>query len=145
MIQKYYYLLDSNVISEIIKPAPSLSVIKKLAEHASDCAISVTTWHELIFGVEQLENSYRKTELQKFIQDDVKQSFEIIPYTAEVAKILAEIRAKLKKDGFPLSFADSQIAAIAISNNMILSTRNTKDFIQIAKYFPLMLENWWQE
>lgn len=97
MIQKYNYLLDSNVISEIIKPVPSLSVIKKLAEHASDCAISVTTWHELIFGVEQLENSYRKTELQKFIQDDVKQSFEIIPYTAEVAKIHAEIRAKLKK------------------------------------------------
>ena len=90
MIQKYNYLLDSNVISEIIKPAPSLSVIKKLAEHASDCAISVTTWHELIFGVEQLENSYRKTELQKFIQDDVKQSFEIIPYTTEVAKIHAE-------------------------------------------------------
>lgn len=145
MIQKYNYLLDSNVISEIIKPAPSLSVIKKLAEHASDCAISVTTWHELIFGVEQLENSYKKTELQKFIQDDVKQSFEIIPYTAEVAKIHAEIRAKLKKDGFPLSFANSQIAAIAISNNMILSTRNTKDFIQIAKYFPVMLENWWQE
>lgn len=145
MIQKYNYLLDSNVISEIIKPEPSLSVIKKLAEHASDCAISVTTWHELIFGVEQLENSYRKTELQKFIQDDVKQSFEIIPYIAEVAKIHAEIRAKLKKDRFPLSFADSQIAAIAISNNMILSTRNTKDFIQIAKYFPLMIENWWQE
>ena len=48
MIQQYNYLLDSNVISEIIKPEPSFSVIKKLAEHSGDCAISVTTWHELI-------------------------------------------------------------------------------------------------
>ena len=96
MIQQYNYLLDSNVISEIIKPEPSFSVIKKLAEHSGDCAISVTTWHELIYGIEQLEESYRKTQLSNFIQNDVKQSFKIIPYTENTAKLHAEIRAKLK-------------------------------------------------
>ena len=144
MIQQYNYLLDSNVISEIIKPEPSFSVIKKLAEHSGDCAISVTTWHELIYGIEQLEESYRKTQLNNFIQNDVKQSFKIIPYTENTAKLHAEIRAKLKKEGILLPFADSQIAAIALENRMTLATRNTKDFVQITEYFPLQLENWWE-
>lgn len=144
MIQQYNYLLDSNVISEIIKPEPSFSVIKKLAEHSSDCAISVTTWHELIYGVEQLEESFRKTQLRSFIQNDVKQSFKIIPYTENTAKLHAEIRAKLKKEGILLPFADSQIAAIALENRMTLATKNTKDFVQITKYFPLQIENWWE-
>lgn len=144
MIQQYNYLLDSNVISEIIKPEPSFSVIKKLAEHSGDCAISVTTWHELIYGIEQLEESYRKTQLSNFIQNDVKQSFKIIPYTENTAKLHAEIRAKLKKEGILLPFADSQIAAIALENRMTLATRNTKDFVQITEYFPLKLENWWE-
>ena len=144
MIQQYNYLLDSNVISEIIKPEPSFSVIKKLAEHSGDCAISVTTWHELIYGIEQLEESYRKTQLSNFIQNDVKQSFKIIPYTENTAKLHAEIRAKLKKEGILLPFADSQIAAIALENRMTLATKNTKDFVQITKYFPIKLENWWE-
>ena len=144
MIQQYNYLLDSNVISEIIKPEPSFSVIKKLAEHSGDCAISVTTWHELIYGIEQLEESYRKTQLSNFIQNDVKQSFKIIPYTENAAKLHAEIRAKLKKEGVLLPFADSQIAAIALENRMTLATKNTKDFVQITKYFPLQIENWWE-
>lgn len=144
MIQQYNYLLDSNVISEIIKPEPSFSVIKKLAEHSGDYAISVTTWHELIYGIEQLEESFRKTQLRSFIQNDVKQSFKIIPYTENTAKLHAEIRAKLKKEGILLPFADSQIAAIALENRMTLATRNTKDFVQITKYFPLQLENWWE-
>ena len=144
MIQQYNYLLDSNVISEIIKPEPSFSVIKKLAEHSGDCAISVTTWHELIYGIEQLEESYRKTQLSNFIQNDVKQSFRIIPYTENTAKLHAEIRAKLKKEGILLPFADSQIAAIALENRMTLATKNTKDFVQITKYFPIKLENWWE-
>ena len=144
MIQQYNYLLDSNVISEIIKPEPSFSVIKKLAEHSGDCAISVTTWHELIYGIEQLEESYRKTQLSNFIQNDVKQSFKIIPYTENTAKLHAEIRAKLKKEGILLPFADSQIAAIALENRMTLATKNTKDFVQITEYFPLQIENWWE-
>lgn len=144
MIQQYNYLLVSNVISEIIKPEPSFSVIKKLAEHSGDCAISVTTWHELIYGIEQLEESYRKTQLSNFIQNDVKQSFKIIPYTENTAKLHAEIRAKLKKEGILLPFADSQIAAIALENRMTLATKNTKDFVQITEYFPLQIENWWE-
>lgn len=43
MIQNFHYLLDSNIISEIIKPNPNFTVIKKLAEHSGDCAISSTT------------------------------------------------------------------------------------------------------
>lgn len=145
MIQNFHYLLDSNIISEIIKPNPNFSVIKKLAEHSGDCAICSTTWHELIYGVEQLEQGLRKTEINKFIQDDVKDSFDILPYTKDSAEIQGQIRAQLKTKGFSVPFADSQIASIAIANNMILVTRNTKDFAQISSVSNLMLENWWEE
>ena len=107
MIQNFHYLLDSNIISEIIKPNPNFSVIKKIAEHSGDCAISSTTWHELIFGVEQLEQGLRKTEINKFIQEDVKDSFEILPYTKESAEIQGQIRAQLKAKGFNVSFTGS--------------------------------------
>ena len=43
MIQNFHYLLDSNIISEIIKPNPNFSVINKIAEHSGDCAITSTT------------------------------------------------------------------------------------------------------
>ena len=46
-----HYLLDSNIVSEIIKDNPSFNVIKKIAEHNSDCAICSTVWQELLFGL----------------------------------------------------------------------------------------------
>ncbi len=137
-----HYLLDSNIISEVIKAEPSFSVIKKLAEHSSDCAISSVTWQEMLFGVERLEEGLRKNELKKFLLEDVKSSFHIIPFDQKAASIQARLRARLAKEGNLPPFADSQILAIAAANNMILATRNLSDFSEAAKACKVQLENW---
>ena len=138
------YLLDSNIISEIIKPSPSFNVIQKIAEHSSECAISAITWHEMLFGVEHLEEGLRKTELKKFLLEDVKESFEIIPYDENAAQVHAILRSKLEKSGHSMPFADSQIASVAIANKMMLVTRNKKDFENVKEVCELKLENWFE-
>ena len=138
------YLLDSNIISEIIKPSPSFNVIQKIAEHSSKCAISSITWHEMLFGVERLEEGLHKTELKKFLLEDVKESFEIISYNESAAQIHAILRAKLEKSGHLMPFADSQIASIAIVNKMFLVTRNTKVCEYVKEVCDFKIENWFE-
>ena len=140
-----HYLLDSNIISEIIKLEPSFAVIKKLSEHAGDCAICAPTWHELLFGVRRLPDGLRKRELEKFIKQDVYESFPIQDYTADAATIHAELRAKLEARGTPAPFGDSMIAAVALAQNMVLATRNVRHFAAIAEASLLQLENWFEE
>lgn len=136
------YLLDANIISEIIKLNPDFNVLKKFVEHSSDCAITVMTWHELLYGVERLADGLRKTELSKFLNDDVDENFPLINYSKKAAEIHAKIRAACENNGDSVPYGDSQIAAIAIAEDMILVTRNIKHFHKIAEYFPLRLENW---
>lgn len=139
------YLLDANIISEIIKVNADFNVLKKLVEHSSDCAMTVMTWHELLYGVERLADGLRKTELTKFIYDDAGENFPLVSYSKKAAEIHAKIRAVCEKNGETVPYGDSQIAAIAIAEDMVLATRNTKHFQAIAEYFPLQLENWFEE
>ena len=61
-----HYLLDSNIISEIIKPQPNFNVLKKIAEHSSDCAICSPVWEELKFGVYIMEDGLNKKYLERY-------------------------------------------------------------------------------
>ena len=76
-----HYLLDSNIISEIIKPQPNFNVLKKIAEHSSDCAICSPVWEELKFGVYIMEDGLNKKYLENFINEDVHENFKIKNYT----------------------------------------------------------------
>lgn len=139
-----YYLLDTNIISEIMKPKPNETVCKNIAEHEKLCAISSTTWNELLFGVNTMSSGKRKDLLFDDLVDDVQSHYEIIQYDNHAAWIHADIRARLKELGTPMDFQDTQIASIAVSNCMILVTRNIKLFEPIQKVSPLMLENWFE-
>lgn len=140
-----HYLLDTNIVSEIVKYAPEFSVIKKISEHVSDMAISVLSWHELVYGVENLPDGIRKRELAKFVYDDVEQTFPMKNFSKEAAEIHAKIRASLETKGSIPPYSDTQIAAIAIAENMILVTRNTKHYESIASQFGLKMENWFED
>lgn len=140
-----HYLLDTNIISEIVKFAPDFKVIKKIGEHSSDMAISVLTWHELVYGLERLPEGLRKKELSKYVYDDVEQSFPIINFTKSAAEIHAKIRSAIEESGYNLPYADTQIAATAIAEDMILVTRNSRHFSEIEENFSLKLENWFEE
>ena len=137
-----HYLLDSNIVSEIIKADANYDVIKKLSEHSSDCAICAPVWQELMFGMLRLQDGAQKSFLAKFIQKEVPGDFKILNYTKKTAEIHADLRAKLEKHGKPTQLSDSMIAAIALANRMILVTGNTRHFEAIQQVSDLQVENW---
>ncbi len=139
-----HYLLDSNIVSEIIKPEPDFNVISKISEHNSDCAICAPVWQEILYGLYHMPDGINKKYLDKFINDDVHENFKIKNFTEKAALIQAELRAKLAKKGSPTQKEDSMIAAIALANHMVLVTRNTKHFAVIKEVSELQIENWFE-
>ena len=139
-----HYLLDSNIVSEIIKPEPDFNVIKKIAEHNSDCAISAPTLHEMLYGYHRLSEGIYKKYLGNYIKNDVMENFKVKSYSEKASIIHSEIRANAEKIGKPVPYSDSQIAAIALANHMVLVTRNTKHFAAIQEVSELKVENWFE-
>ena len=140
---KTVYLLDTNVVSELIKKSPNQNLIGRIAENNGICAISSTIWQEVVFGFEVLPEGKRKETIRIYMER-IKKTFDVIPYDAFASEICGQIRARCKKAGHLAPFYDSQIAATAIANNMILVTHNTKDFESIAENSMLQLEDWWE-
>ncbi len=139
-----HYLLDSNIVSEIIKNDPDFNVIKKIAEHNSDCAICTPVWQELLFGLYSMADGVQKKYLESFIENDVHENFKIKQFTESAARIQARLRAQLKEAGRPTQKDDSMIAAIALANHMVLVTRNTRHFEAIQEVSELQVENWFE-
>ena len=139
-----HYLLDTNIVSELIKRNADFNVIKKIAEHNNDCAICTPVWQELLFGLYQMSDGAKKKYLEAFIENDVHENFKIKQYTETAARIQARLRAQLQKTGCPTQKEDSMIAAIALANHMVLVTRNTKHFEAIQEVSELQLENWFE-
>ena len=137
------FLLDSNLISELSKPQPNTNFFTNTQRFEPLCTISAITLQEALFGVELLPDGSRKNKLKEYVEI-VKQKFDVIPYDATAAAYYAEVIAKCNKAGQPRPICDSQIAATALANDLILVTRNTKDFEPIAKITPLKLENWFE-
>ena len=141
---KPFYLLDTNLVSEIFRPKPNENVMANLRKNEKFSALPATAWNEMIFGANIMAEGKKKDFLFSKLFDNIQAQFEIINYDNHAALIQAEIRARLKEKGISIDFPDSQIAAIAISNGMILVTRNTKHFEPIQEVSTLLLENWFE-
>ena len=139
---KIIYLLDTNIISQVTKPEPNLTLLSNIELHTGTCAISSITWFELKNGILLLPESDKKNKLESFLYDYVQPAFPIIPYDMNAASINADITSKLLPAGKPTPILDTQIASIAIANNLILVTHNTKDFSIFTEHFNLMIEDW---
>ena len=140
-----YYLLDTNMVSELMKPNPDKNVISKISEYEKLIALPSTVLTELMFGVNTMPEGKRRDFVFSKLVDDIQSTYEIIQYDNHAAWIQADIRSRLQENGTPVDFPDTQIASIALSNCMILVTRNTKYFEPIQKVSPLMVENWFEE
>ena len=140
-----YYLLDTNIISELMKQQPDKHVIAKIKEYERFCALSSTSWNELLYGINIMPAGKKKDFYFDTLVDKIQAEFDIIQYDNHAAWIQADIRSRLKENGTPVEFDDTQIASIAVSNGMILVTRNKKHFEPIQKISPLMLENWFED
>ena len=135
------YLLDTNIVSEFSKKRPNENVLALYEARKDLCAISAVTWQELVFGVSRMPEGKRKTYIEKCL-DEYKEDFEIIPYDKFSADICGQLSGTCAKTGKNLPCFDTQIAATAIANGMILVTRNTADFVEVAERSFLRLENW---
>ena len=133
------YLLDTNIISEPTKKQPSQNVLQKLKQHNGQYAISSITWHELNYGVDRMPISKRKSLLQQYLYTLEKSNLSILPYDKTAARWLATERHRLISVGSTPAKEDSEIAAIAITNKLILATRNTPDFELMN---DVIIENW---
>jgi toxin FitB len=124
-------LLDTNVLSELIRPEPDEGVTKWLDSlEAAAVATTAITAAELLYGAARLPAGQRRERLSEAIcgllEDDLEGRVE--PFDAAAATHYASLVSDRDKAGRPISMADAQIAAICRSLGATLATRNTGDF-----------------
>jgi tRNA(fMet)-specific endonuclease VapC len=133
------YLLDTNVVSELIKPLPNPAVVLTLREHEAACAISATTFEELTFGCARMRVGPQQDLIRRWLQGLVGR-LPVLPFDAAAAQWLGQQRARLVAVGRPPSRTEGEIAAVAVTQGLSLVTRNVRDF---AGFEGLRLENWY--
>lgn len=138
---KKIYLLDTNIVSEFSKERPNEQVLDYYNVRKDYCAISSVTWQELIYGLSRMPEGRKKEYIRKCL-DLYKRDLEIIPYDEFAASICGEVQSSAEQAGKKLPYCDSQIAATAISNGMILVTHNTEDFSYMEEKTFLRMEDW---
>lgn len=137
------YLLDTNIVSEFSKENPNENVIAFYEARKHLCAISTVTWQEMIYGVSKMPDGKRKETISDFL-DNLRDNINIIPYDEFSANICGQALGTFETKGKSLQICDTQIAATAISNGMVLVTHNTKDFAPLAERCFLKVEDWFQ-
>jgi tRNA(fMet)-specific endonuclease VapC len=132
-------LLDTNVVSEPLRPVPNQKILARLQQHQTEIAIASIVWHELLFGCYRLPPSAKRTAIETYLRQVVAPTIPILPYDAQAAEWHAAERARLASIGRPPSFADGQIAAIAQASQLIIVTINQADY---ADYQGVRVEDW---
>ncbi len=138
------YLLDTNVISELVAKRPKPSVLEWVRSVEEESLyLSVITIGEIKKGIEKLPDSPRKDELNEWLMVDLLKRFERRLVTVDVEVMLAwgELTARLERNGRVISAMDSLIAALALVGNLTLVTRNINDFDGTG----ISLVNPWQQ
>lgn len=124
------YLLDTCVISELVKPTPNENVINWLSHTPTErLYLSVITIGEVHKGITKLPESKKKNRLTNWLstlQEDYQS--RIYPINLTVAENWGNIQGKADNNGTPLASVDSLIAAVAYTFNLIIVTRNENDF-----------------
>jgi tRNA(fMet)-specific endonuclease VapC len=135
------YLLDTNILSEPTRLSPCPIVLACLKKYESRVATAAVAWHELLHGCRRLPVSRKRQKIENYLQDIASSDMPILPYNQQAADWHAEQRARLSAQGKTPGFSDGQIAAIAKTNELILVTRNLKDF---EDFSDLYIENWFE-
>jgi len=124
-------LLDTNVVSELMRPRPSPHVEAWFGKQlAADLFISTISEAELRYGIALLPNGRRRDKLSAAIEAMLSEDFagRILPFDSAAAIAYAVIAADRRAAGRPISQFDAQIAAIAKSRGAALATRNGPHF-----------------
>ncbi|MCU6496231.1 type II toxin-antitoxin system VapC family toxin [Rugamonas sp. A1-17] len=128
-------ILDTNVVSEPMKPSGSPAVQAWLDRHpAENLYLTATSLAELLVGIEILHDGKRKKQLAAALRSLMSKLFgtRILPFDQAAALSYASLMARARAAGRILSLADGQIAAIAKSRHFIVATRDTAPFNAIG-------------
>ncbi len=136
------YALDTNVVSAPFRLDPPGGLMEQLLEHAGSIGLPTPVWHELIFGVSIMPHGRRRDALGRYLKEVVVPSYPQVAYDRAAAEWHGKERARLSRAGRTPPFLDSQIAAIAVTNDLVLVTNNRRDF---AGFAGLELEDWFEE
>ncbi|WP_439373707.1 type II toxin-antitoxin system VapC family toxin [Bradyrhizobium sp. PMVTL-01] len=137
-------LLDTNVLSEVQRPAPSPNVLAWLDSIDEDRAfISVASIAELRGGIALLEDGRRRTALADWLAHDLPARFaaRVLAIDHAVAERWGDLMAQSRRSGVALSVMDGFFAATALAHGLTLVTRNVKDFAA----FGVPLLNPWDD
>jgi predicted nucleic acid-binding protein len=124
-------LLDTNVVSELMRPAPTEAVLAWFAaQDAADLYLSAIGEAELRRGAAMLPAGKRRDQLMATIDTMIAEDFagRILPFDSAAAQAFVLVFLERRAAGRPISFADCQIAAIARAQGAAIATRNTSDF-----------------
>lgn len=124
-------LLDTNVVSEPLRPLPEPAVLDWLNQQAPQTLyLSTINIAELLAGVEALPAGRRRTQLGKALEQRVMPLFDdrVLAFDHLAARAFAKVTTSAQAAGNPISFADAAIAAIAAAHGFMVATRNERDF-----------------
>lgn len=135
-------LLDTNVLSEPLREHPHPVVMEQLQRGGHQLSTGSVVIHEMAYGVHRLPGGRKRERLAAYLEGLLESGLQVLPYDAEAALWHGEQRAVLEAEGRRPAFADGQIAAIAATNDLVLVTRNIRDFIPFQ---GLRLLDWFSE
>lgn len=124
-------LLDTNVISELMKPAPSEKVTAWVdCQQTCDLFITSITVAEINYGLNAIENGKRRQSLEQRFERAILEAFKsrILSFDEPAAFLYGEIMSYRKMLGRPMSILDGQICSIAKLHDATIATRNIRDF-----------------
>lgn len=125
-------VLDTNVLSELLRPVPEARVVAWLAAQPRSSLFTTTvTRAEVLYGIRVLPEGARKHALfsatQAIFNEDL--AGQVLSFDNDAADAYAKIAASRKAIGKPISQFDAMIAAVTRSRGARLATRNVKDFV----------------
>lgn len=140
------FLLDTNVVSEWMKPRPDMGVIKWLAEADEDRVfLSVVTLAELRHGIERMPEGARRNRYDAWLTTELPRRFDsrVIHVDAETSDQWGRVVARGQSLGRPVGTMDAFLAATALRHDMTLLTRNISDFevLSVRLLNPWSLES----
>jgi predicted nucleic acid-binding protein len=124
-------ILDTNVVSELMKPAGDSVVVKWLDEQVAESLfLTATSLSELLLGIELLPPGKRRQDLLAVLEGIVEQILDsrVLPFDEPAARAYSTILARARRQGRAISILDGQIAAIAESHGYSVATRDTSPF-----------------
>src|SRR5713226_3813034 len=124
-------ILDTNVLSEVMRPQPSAAVLRWLeGQRSLELFITTISQAEILYGIELLPKGKRRNALRAQAESMFEEDFgdRILPFDSDAAHASALIAAERRDIGSPISDFDAEIASIARSRTAAVATRDTNDF-----------------